>query len=77
MHEMVPEHKLISMADEEKLLKSFRISKTHLPKIRKSDPAIKTLEKITGEIEPGRIVEVVRKSKTSGIAKIYRVVIGE
>ncbi len=35
------------------------------------------MEKVVGEIEPGRIIEVVRKSRTSGITKIYRTVIGE
>lgn len=76
-HEMVPEHNLLSVKEEEKLLKSLGISKSHLPKIRKTDPAIKTLEKLTGEIVQGRVIEIVRKSKTSGISKIYRVVIGE
>jgi DNA-directed RNA polymerase subunit H len=74
---MVPEHRLIPVAEEEKLLKSLGIAKTQLPKIRKSDPSIKVLEKINGEIEPGRVIEITRKSKTSGIAKIYRVVLGE
>ncbi len=77
MHEMVPEHWLVSLKEEEKILKSLGVTKGQLPKIRKSDPVIKTLEKVEGEIIPGRIVEIVRKSRTRGIAKIYRTVIGE
>ncbi len=77
MHEMVPEHWLIPVKEEEKILKSLGVTKGQLPKIRKSDPVIKTLEKVKGEIEPGRIIEIVRKSRTSGIAKIYRTVMGE
>ncbi|MCL4447999.1 MAG: DNA-directed RNA polymerase subunit H [Thermoplasmatales archaeon] len=77
VHEMVPEHWLIPVKEEEKILKSLGVTKGQLPKIRKSDPVIKTLEKVKGEIEPGRIIEIVRKSRTSGIAKIYRTVMGE
>ena len=53
------------------------MTKGQLPKIRKSDPVIKALEKVEGEIVPGRMIEIVRKSRTRGIAKIYRTVIGE
>ncbi|MCL4333222.1 MAG: DNA-directed RNA polymerase subunit H [Candidatus Thermoplasmatota archaeon] len=77
MHEMVPEHWLVPVKDEENILKSLGVTKGQLPKIRKSDPVIKALEKMEGEIVPGRIIEIVRKSRTSGIAKIYRTVIGE
>lgn len=77
MHEMVPEHWLIPVKEEEKILKSLGVTKGQLPKIRKSDPVIKTLEKVEGQIDPGRMIEIVRKSRTSGIAKIYRTVIGE
>jgi DNA-directed RNA polymerase subunit H len=77
MHEMVPEHWLVAVKDEESILKSLGVTKGQLPKIRKSDPVIKALEKVEGEIVPGRIIEIVRKSRTRGIAKIYRTVIGE
>jgi DNA-directed RNA polymerase subunit H len=77
MHEMVPEHWLIPVKEEEKILKLLGVAKGQLPKIRKSDPVIKTLEKVEGEIVPGRIIQIVRKSRTRGIAKIYRTVIGE
>ncbi len=77
LHEMVPEHLLVPVKEEEKILNSLGVTKGQLPKIRKSDPVIKTLEKVKGEIEPGRIIEVVRKSRTRGIARIYRTVIGE
>lgn len=77
MHEMVPEHWLIPVKEEEKILKTLGVTKGQLPKIRKSDPVIKALEKVEGEIVPGRMIEIVRKSRTRGIAKIYRTVIGE
>ncbi len=77
MHEMVPEHWLVPVKEEEKVLKTLGVTKGQLPKIRKSDPVIKALEKVEGEIIPGRMIEIVRKSRTRGIAKIYRTVIGE
>ncbi len=77
MHEMVPEHRLVPVKKEDEILSSLGVTKGQLPKIRKSDPVIKTLEKVEGEIEPGRIIEIVRKSRTRGIARIYRTVIGE
>ncbi|MEM4950019.1 MAG: DNA-directed RNA polymerase subunit H, partial [Thermoplasmatales archaeon] len=77
MHEMVPEHRLVPVEQEEEILRQLGVEKSQLPKIRKSDPVIKTMEKVVGEISPGRIVEVVRKSRTSGITRIYRTVIGE
>lgn len=77
LHEMVPEHILVPVEEEEKLLNELGVSKNQLPKIKKSDPVIKALEKISGDIEPGRIIKIVRKSRTSGIATIYRMVIGE
>ncbi|MCL4412189.1 MAG: DNA-directed RNA polymerase subunit H [Candidatus Thermoplasmatota archaeon] len=79
MHEMVPEHWLVPVKEEENILKSLGVTKGQLPKIRRTDPVIKTLEKAPGigEIVPGRIIEIVRKSRTRGIAKIYRTVIGE
>ncbi len=77
MHKMVPEHWLVPVKEEEKILKTLGVTKGQLPKIRRSDPVIKTLEKVAGEIIPGRIIEIVRKSRTRGIAKIYRTVIGE
>ena len=77
MHEMVPEHWLVSVKEEEKVLKTLGVTKGQLPKIRKSDPVIKALEKVEGEIIPGRMIEIVRKSRTRGIAKLYRTVIGE
>ncbi|MCL5408253.1 MAG: DNA-directed RNA polymerase subunit H [Candidatus Thermoplasmatota archaeon] len=79
MHEMVPEHWLIPVKEEEKILKLLGVAKGQLPKIRKSDPVIKTLEKVEGEIVPGRIIQIVRKMVISlkNVFKIYRTVIGE
>jgi DNA-directed RNA polymerase subunit H len=74
MHELVPEHHVVPEGDEEALLKKLRITKEQLPKINRSDPAIATLQDIHGEIRGGRIIKIVRKSSTAGIATAYRLV---
>lgn len=74
-HGLVPEHELVPRDQEDKVLDDLEVSRDNLPKIRKSDPAIKQLEKVHGDIDVGRIVEVRRKSRTAGFAKAYRLVV--
>ncbi|MFQ6127603.1 MAG: DNA-directed RNA polymerase subunit H [Thermoplasmata archaeon] len=75
-HKLVPEHHLISEKEEEKILKSLKISKDQLPKIHRNDPCVQVLESKHGPIEEGRIIKVVRLSETSGVSTAYRLVIG-
>ncbi|MDI3482665.1 MAG: DNA-directed polymerase subunit [Candidatus Methanomethylophilaceae archaeon] len=74
-HEMVPEHHLLDEEEAQLVLDSLKISKDQLPKIHRSDAAIKVLENIYGPIDEGRIVKIVRKSETAEIAAVYRLVI--
>jgi DNA-directed RNA polymerase subunit H len=76
-HELVPEHHLITEEEEKNLLQSLGAEKDSLPKIKRSDPAIKMLEKIYGPIRPGRVIKIIRKSPTSGKSIAYRVVTEE
>ncbi len=76
-HELVPEHYLLSEEEEREILEKLQISKDSLPKIKRSDPAIKMLEKISGPIKPGRVIKIIRKSPTSGKTVAYRVVVEE
>ncbi|MFG1519351.1 MAG: DNA-directed RNA polymerase subunit H [Thermoplasmataceae archaeon] len=73
-HEMVPEHYIVTKKEEESLLKQLGISKDLLPRINRSDPAIKALEEINGPIEEGTIIKIIRKSPTAGTSTYYRVV---
>ncbi|MGC8609876.1 MAG: DNA-directed RNA polymerase subunit H [Thermoplasmata archaeon] len=73
-HEMVPEHYLLSEEEEIELFKKLQIDKDSLPKIRRNDPVIKVLEKIYGPIKPGKVIKIVRTSKTAGVFITYRVV---
>ena len=75
-HEMVPEHYLLSEDEEKAVLKGYKIGKDQLPKIRKNDPCIKTLEYILEhDIDEGRVIKVVRLNPIAGVAIAYRVVI--
>ncbi len=75
-HELVPEHYLLKDEEVEQVLKEMRVTKDQLPKIRKSDACIRTLEKIYGApINEGRVVKIVRRSPTAESFVIYRLVV--
>lgn len=74
-HEFVPEHYLLAGDEALVVLKKLKIRKDQLPKVRKSDPCIRALETVHGEIEPGRIIKIVRKSQTADVAVAYRMVV--
>ena len=75
-HDNVPEHHLIEVAEEKKILAQYSIGKDQLPKIRKGDPCIKILEEAKGmDIEEGRLIRIVRTHSVSGVSVGYRVVV--
>ena len=69
-HVLVPAYRVMSAEELEALLTQFGIKLYNLPKIFFSDPVIK---KIKAKI--GDVLEITRKSKITGTAKYYRVVI--
>ena len=73
-HVLVPEHHLLSEEDADAVLARKGMTRDQLPKIRKSDPGIKVLETITGPIDEGRVIKVVRKSETAQEFVAYRLV---
>ena len=76
-HDLVPEHHLVPVEAEDKVLKELDISKDLLPKISRNDPTIKALEDIHGKLDNGRIIKIIRKSPTVGYSIYYRVISGE
>jgi len=74
-HVLVPEHRLLSTKEAEEVLKKYSISIEELPKIRRSDACVRSLELRVGEIPRGSIVKIVRRSETAGISYAYRLVI--
>lgn len=75
-HDLVPEHQLLKVEEEEEVLEKYSISKGQLPKISLTDPTIKLLEAVNDEkIEEGRIIRIVRKSETAQEFIVYRLVV--
>lgn len=69
-HTLVPKHEKLDEADYNELKTKYNFSKTQLPRILLSDPAIQNLN-----IEPGDVIKITRKSPTVGETFFYRVVV--
>ena len=75
-HNLVPEHTLLTEEEANEVLSKLNIRKDQLPRIRKSDAAIRVLEKTVGKsIEPGSVIKVIRQSRTAEEFVAYRVVV--
>ena len=68
---LVPVSKILSEKDAKELLEKYNVSKQQLPRIQMADPVCKSLNAKFGDI-----IEFTRKSKTAGLAKFYRLVVG-
>ncbi|MDD3159664.1 MAG: DNA-directed RNA polymerase subunit H [Candidatus ainarchaeum sp.] len=69
-HYLVPEHVLIPKENAKELMKELGIEIASLPRISKSDPAVKQLK-----AESGDVVKIIRDSITAGQTTYYRLVI--
>ncbi|QCJ47277.1 MULTISPECIES: DNA-directed RNA polymerase subunit H [Haloprofundus] len=68
-HKLVPEHTLVDEEDVDAVLQEYNVERTNLPKIKRKDPAL------PDEAEPGDVVRIVRDSRTTDQAVVYRLVI--
>ncbi|WP_181685491.1 DNA-directed RNA polymerase subunit H [Halorhabdus salina] len=68
-HELVPEHTILEDDELEDVLAEYDIKRTDLPKIKRADPAL------PNEAEVGDVIEVVRDSRTTDTAVVYRLVV--
>lgn len=75
LHELVPEHTLLSDKEAEEVMKKMKINPDQLPKIRKDDPVLQVMEMVEGPITEGRIIKITRKSDSAGISVVYRMVV--
>jgi len=67
-HCMVPEHKILSEKEKEKIYEKYKIMQdSELPEISRFDPVAKALG-----LRPGELCEITRSSKTSITSKYYR-----
>ncbi|CQH46624.1 MULTISPECIES: DNA-directed RNA polymerase subunit H [Halobacterium] len=68
-HELVPEHTVLDEEELEDVLVDYDIDRTDLPKIKRKDPAL------PDDAEVGDVVKIVRDSRTTDKAIVYRLVI--
>ncbi|WP_224332849.1 DNA-directed RNA polymerase subunit H [Haloprofundus halobius] len=68
-HKLVPEHTLVDEEDVDAVLQEYNVERTNLPKIKRKDPAV------PDEAESGDVVRIVRDSRTTDQAVVYRLVI--
>lgn len=69
-HEAVPEHRKLEEDEVKEVLDRFDIEKNDLPKIERTDAALKQMD-----VEVGDVIEIVRDSPTAGETNYYRTVI--
>jgi len=69
MHILQPKHIKLNKKDSQEFLEKLNVSKSQLPKILSTDPALPE------ECELGDIIKIERKDKTGKINLYYRVVV--
>ncbi|ACM55714.1 DNA-directed RNA polymerase subunit H [Halorubrum lacusprofundi] len=68
-HELVPDHVLLEAEEVDEVLAEYDVKRTNLPKIKRTDPAL------PDEAEVGDVVKIVRNSRTTEEAVVYRLVV--
>ena len=68
-HELVPEHTVVDEADVDEVLAEYNVDRTDLPKIKRTDPAL------PDEAGVGDVIRIVRDSRTTDQAVVYRLVV--
>ena len=70
--QLVPTHIILSGTEEHEVPVKYKATKDCLPKIRRSDPCVQSLEAKAGEeIRHGHVIKIVRKSDTAGVYVTY------
>ena len=71
-HILMPRHEKLSEKEKKELFEKYNISLRELPKIKKDDPAVFSLN-----VKVGDIIKITRPSPTSGETVFYRGIISE
>ncbi len=69
-NELVPEHKILSDEEKQKLMDKYNITARQLPRILVTDPVVKQIDAKIGDV-----LEIKRKSMTAGVSLYYRHVV--
>jgi len=67
---LVPKHEILDEDEKNKLMEKYGVTIKQLPKIKLSDPAVKSIG-----AKKGDIIKIRRKSPTSNDYLYYRIVI--
>jgi DNA-directed RNA polymerase subunit H len=71
-HQLVLTYILLGETEEPEVLVKYKATKDCLPKIRRSDPCVQSLEAKAGEeIRHGCVIKIVPKSDTAGVYVTY------
>ncbi|MFO7925343.1 MAG: DNA-directed RNA polymerase subunit H [Halobacteriota archaeon] len=68
-HNLVPEHTVLDRETVEDVLAEYDVRRTDLPKIQRRDAALPE------DAEVGDVVKIVRDSRTTDEAVVYRLVV--
>ena len=68
-HVLTPKHLKVGEKEKTQVLEKYFTTSKELPKILKTDAAIKELD-----AKPGDLIKILRRSQTAGEAVFYRVV---
>ncbi|MBI2656684.1 DNA-directed RNA polymerase subunit H [Candidatus Woesearchaeota archaeon] len=68
-HILTPKHSKLGEREKAQLLEKYHVTSKELPKILKTDAALRELD-----AKPGDIIKITRKSPTAGDSIFYRVV---
>jgi DNA-directed RNA polymerase subunit H len=69
-HEFVPDHTVLDEGALEDILEEYNITKTDLPKIKRTDPALQDVDAGVGDA-----IRIERDSRTTETAVVYRLVV--
>ena len=69
-HTLTPKHVKLGEKEKTNIFEKYHITSKEMPKILKTDSAIKELE-----AKPGDVIKITRKSPTAGESIFYRVVV--